>query len=446
MSYGYTPNEQASNMAVADSSNILVEKRTILSNPGTKLDSLYPNALNTIVDIAQNTWTQGRYQQSLSSLQFGGQSTILIPNGSFVATVYLHLELPALAANMAVNRGWGFAAIESISFLLGSSNVPQITLQGQTIYQLMLAQCESVMKRSEMLALAGQESFGSASAVSQSCDLILPLPFSVFAGRDSPFPFDTNLLQNPITINVNLAPARKFISGVGLASWQPQAFTKGTISLKLGDLLNKDQGLKQKMQQNPSLIMGYPFYHFQSYQTSFRSVSGSLGVSVNLQSFINADLLGIMFGVMPAINQAPATTGDIINPLIYEEVTDVQCLFNGLVMHSTPGQSHKLTGMNTVNDPIYIQQSKINLPAVAGTGPFTSSPVNVYPVFIDFDMVRSMCFHKEYSNVWRIANNTLTLNFKTPNLADDTPCVLYASYYYNGIANVKGGETEIFFS
>ena len=449
MSYGYTPNESSTAGNVVSQDGILVTKRTILSNPGTKLDySLYYNAVNTLVQASQCTWTQGRYKQNLSSPQFGAQSTIIIPNGSFVQTLTLHLELPPLPANTVLNRGWAFAAVQSISFLMGSSNVPQITIQGQSIYQLMMAQCESVLKRSEMLALAGQETFGpTAFGQRVYADLILPLPFSVFAGKDSPFPYDTNLLQNPITVNVQLAPLSAFCSGIGAATWNQRQYLSAEVSLKLGDMLNKDAGLRRKMQENPDLIYGYPFNHFQSYQAAFNGPSNSTAtVDINLLGFINADLLGIVFGVQRATKTAPAATNDIINPLIYEEVSDVQVLFNGLVMHSTTGQQHKLTGMNSVNDPIYCQNSIVNLPAVPGTGPFTSSPVNVYPVYIDFSQVRSMNFYREYENVWRIANNTLTLKLAMPNVEAGQQYVLYATYVYNGVLNTRGGETEIFFS
>lgn len=190
MSYGYIAGNTP-DMGDVSHDGILVTKRTVLSNPGSKLNhSLYYSAVNTVVQPTECTWTQGRFKQSLSSVQFGSQSTIIIPNGSFVSTMTLNLKMPApLAANMALNRGWAFAAIQSISFLMGSSNVPQITIQGSTIYQLMMAQCESVLKRSEMLALAGQETFGASGATYvPEANLIIPLPFSVFAGKDSPFP------------------------------------------------------------------------------------------------------------------------------------------------------------------------------------------------------------------------------------------------------------------
>jgi hypothetical protein len=449
MSYGYIAGEQP-NHGPVEHDGILVTKRTVLSNPGSKLNhSLYYSAINTVVQPVEATWTTGRFKQSLSSPQFGAQSTIIIPNGSFVQTMYLNLKMPAaLGANMVLPRGWAFSAIQSISYLMGSSNVPQITISGQTMYQLMLAQCESVMKRSEMLALAGQETFGSATNTTiPEANLIIPLPFSVFAGKDSPFPFDTNILMNPITVVIQLAPLRSFCSGVGVSSWAYYGYQRAEVSLRLGDMLNKDAGLRRIMQNNPDLIYGYPFNHFQSFTAGFDAIQAEGQTqTINLLGFINADLLGIIIGVQQATRQAPARANDIINPLIYEEVADVQLLFNGLVMHNTTGDSHKLTGMTSVNDPIYVQQSEVALPAVSGTGPFTSSPVNVYPLYIDFAQVRSMNFFREYENTWRIPSNTITLQLRTPNVTAGTKCVLYATYVYNGVIDTRAGETSVFFS
>lgn len=254
--------------------------------------------------------------------------------------------------------------------------------------------------------------------------------------------------MNPITVVIQLAPISKFCSGIGVASYPYYGFGKAEIALKLGDLLNKDAGLRSIMQRDSSLIYGYPFNHFQSFTSAFNAEnpSSTSKVTINLLGFINADLLGIIIGVQKSTRTTPTQAGDIINPLIYEEVADVELLFNGMVMHSTTGEQHKLTGMNSCNDPIYIQQSEIALPSTVGTGPFVSQPLNNYPLYIDFAQVRSMCFFREYENVWRISNNTLTLQLRTPNVPTNTPCQLVATYIYNGIIDTRAGETSIFFS
>ncbi len=449
MSYGYQP-QLESNMgpSMEAQGGILVTKRSILSNPGTKIaNTLYYSALNTQVNVSEITWTQGRYSQNLSAPQFGATSTVIIPNGSFVQTMILHLELPAIPANVCLNRGWGFEAINNINFLMGSSNVPQITISGASIYQIIMAQCETVGKRNEMLALAGQEIL-TAQANYATADFIIPLPFSSAAGPDCQLPFDTNLLQNPIMVQISFNPVRSFAQGIGVDSWV-NAFASASVQLKLGDMLNKDQGLRRPMQADPSLIYGYPFNHFQSFSTGFTGVVGNpnstgfpQAATINLLGFINADLLGIIVGVVKASDVSNSVSNPV-NPFNYAEVTNVQCLFNGLVMHATPKQQHKLTGMNSCLDATYVQQSFINAPITPGTAPFTSYPYNNYQVYIDFAGKRSMNFFMEYENVWRIPNNTITLSLNTP---DTSSYILQCTYVYNGMCNVRAGETEVFFS
>lgn len=92
----------------------LSNKRTLLSNPGTKLDDIYYNQLNTQVSLSECTWNNGRLQIALSSVAFGGQSQVVIPNQSLLNETFLHLELPPLAANQTIVRGWGYQCIQSI--------------------------------------------------------------------------------------------------------------------------------------------------------------------------------------------------------------------------------------------------------------------------------------------------------------------------------------------
>ncbi len=439
--------------------DILVSKRSILSNPGTKIDNtLYYSALNTTVQVSEITWTSGRFSQSLQSLNFGSTSTITIPNGSFLQNVMLHLELPPLPANISIGRGWGFQCINSINFLLGSSNVPQISLSGQSLFQIIMAQCETTSKRNEVLALAGQELLTSTFpdiqppiTVNSAADLVIPLPFSGMAGKDHQLPFDTSLLQNPITIQINFNPGSTWIRGAAASGIT--AFAGASAQCRLGDMLNRDQGLKRIMQQDSDLILGYPFMHYQAFQQGFTGVPlnplvagfNSTFVTINMLGFINADLCGIIFGCVKN-SDLSNNVNNPVNPLFYEELSNVQVLFNGLVMHATPKQQHKLTNMMSRDDASYVANSYINNPTSNGIGPYMSAGTNTYPIYITFSQKQTLAFNMEYENVWRVPNNTITLQFNTPVGTDATQYTMYATYVYNGICNIRGGESDIFFS
>lgn len=417
----------------------LSDKRVILSNPGTMFNDIYYSRVNTVQSLSEVTYNMGRYNQSLSSLQFGGTSTIIVPNGSLLSTFYLHLEIiPSVTnANITLPRGWALAALRQVSYLMGSSNVPNISLDKHSIFQVLMGQCENAEKRTEMLHLAGEETFGFVANVPIVADLIIPLPWSSAVGRDQKLPLPTDLLSNPITVQISFDTGSAFIGGTGT---RPNAFSVGTALMRQGDMLNRDAGLRPVMYRNPSLIYGYPFIHFQSNQFPLQ-ITNTAQNTITLTGFINADLLGISFGVEKDTDAI--TTGlQSVRPFNYQELSNVEVLFNGLVMHTSPGRAYKLTNMNSMNGASYVENSNINAAVVA---PFLSAPVNTYIMWIDFSRLKCEQFTGHYDNVWRVPNNTITLRFACPAGAAVDRATVQTTFFYSGIANIRQGETTIFF-
>lgn len=418
----------------------LSDKRVILSNPGTAFNDIYYSRFNTIQSMAEVTYNTGRYQTSLSSTQFGGTSTVLVPNGSLLSTFYLHLEITPTVTdpNLTLPRGWGFACLRQISYLMGSSNVPNISLDKHSILQVIMGQCENAEKRSEMFHLAGEEQLGLIAGVTVTADITIPLPWSTAAGRDQKLPLPTDLLSNPITVQVSFDTARAIFGGSGTNL--PDKFSNATALMRQGDMLNRDAGLRPVMYKNPSLIYGYPFIHFQSNQFQI-NVADSSQQTVTLTGFINADLLGFSFGVLSNAD-AISTGGQSVRPFNYQELQNIEVLFNGLTMHQSIGRMHKLTNMNSMNGSSSFQNSNINGAVVA---PFLSSPFDTYIVWIDFSRIKCEQFSGHYDNVWRVPNNTITLKFACSLGGAVGAAQLLTTYFYSGIANLRQGETTIFF-
>lgn len=183
-----------------------------------------------------------------------------------------------------------------------------------------------------------------------------------------------------------------------------------------------------------------PFIHTQSYVPStVRSDSVTGRINLPLQSFINADLVGMTIGVVRADRVRP-TGSNSPSPFRYDRLTDVSLIYNGLQMYNAPGQSYKLMNLksrlgssNFLNDVI----------APGATGPFTSSPVNTYILAIDFSRIAALTYEGAYQNVWRLGNNTLTFECNVEDVDQDY--LIYASYHYNGVAEIQSGETRIYF-
>lgn len=419
----------------------LANKRTALSNAGIKMDDLYYSAMNSVVELTECTYNLGRFTTSLSQLQFGGTSQVIIPNSSFASGVYLSLTLPPVVANQTLPRGWGYAFLKSVSYLFGSSNISQIDLPQQVIFQTLMMECETSERRNALMTIGGEEIL-TPTAFNPTATIFIPLPFSTICGINAKLPFDTSIIDNPITLQISIARADEVYGGSGV---KPTSFLSGTVLLRQGDLSNKDQSLRSILMKEPSLMYSYPFIHRQQGGTSGgNSFTGSIApnppVSVTLQSIINADFVGISFGVVP-VNKLSNTAGTTCpNPFAYDELTNIRLEFNGLVMYNSPGNLYKLANLALSKGGAgYFSNAVITDSALA---PFTSTAQDNYAIFVDFSRIRSACFDGHYSNVWRIGNNTLTLNFNTSTTAQYR---LFVTYHYNGVLEVQNGQTRIYF-
>lgn len=434
--------------------SLVASKKTILSAPGTKLSSLYYSVMNSTVDAVEITYNTGRFQTSLSSLAFGSQSQVILANSSFVDCVYIHLELPNLYENQTLSRGWGYAIVNQLSFLFGSSNVSQLTINGQSLWHKVAMQCETAEKRSELWRLGGEEYLGPITKVLGgvvvrdpeaviSADILLPLPWSSASGLFNKKAFDTNLLVNPIQIQVQFNDASSIYGGLS-ASPFPSGFNRAVMLFRQGDLASKSMSMRRELEVNPDMSMFYPWIYSQSYQpTQFQGSNDPANpITVPLLSFINADLLGITVGIVRTSLLAPVT-GQSPNAFQYDNIQNVVLEFNGTVMFAAPRSSWKLFTMKSAMGGQYFHNSLIQ-PTLAGVGPYTSIPQDAYLLHIDFSAIRSTTFEGLMQNVWRIGNNTLSLRFNTE--GDSTiRYQMFCTYHYNSIVQVQQGQTNIYF-
>ncbi len=424
---------------IANELKYISEKRPLLSNPGTKLNDVYYNNLNSVVDTVECTYSQGRVFQSVPSLAFGSSSQIVIPIGSFIGQTYLHLRLPNLVLNQSLERGWGLAAIQSISYLFGSSNTSQITLNKQSILQVLLAQSETADKADEWFNLAGEALYAPVG-VNQSvtADILLPFPWSNMSGLFPKKEFDTTLLQNPITITIQFDIASAFYGGSGT---RPNAFLDASLTYRTGQLAQQEFSLRNILMQNPNEMYSYPFIYQQSYTTqSFPGSTDPIApVQIQIQNFLNADLVGMLIHVVALTDVSP-TVNSTPNTFNSDEISNVVLNLNGQNIYYAPYKQYKLINMQSSLGASYFHN---NITAAGSTSPFTGTPKNSYIVFVDFSRIRAAQFTNYMQNVWRIANNTMSISFNT----SVNGSVLYNCYItnlYNACAEIGNGETRIY--
>lgn len=428
---------------MAEDMQYLSNKRVLLSNPGTRIHQAYYSAANTTVDAVEMTYNTGRFTSSLSQTLFRGQAQVIVPNSSFLEEFYLHLELPALAANQTLCRGWGWAAIAQISYLFGSSNVSQLAMSGQSMWQTIAASCETAEKRTALFKLGGDELFGPTTGP-VGADLLIPLPWSnPTGGHGAKLPYDTTLLSNPITVQIQLNGPESFYGGT--APLLVTGFSTATAIMRQGDLGQKNNSLKFLMMKEPSLMYAYPFIHHQTFTpSSFTTGAGPIvpPTQVSLLGLIAADLVAITIGVVRNDRLTRnSTTGDSPSPFAYEDLRDIRLDFNGLIMYNAPGAIYKLYNLQSMAGSGEFQNSIIS---PGGVAPFASVPVDTNICVMNFARLRQLAFEGQYQNVWQIGNNTLSLQFG--GLAPSTAYTLHVTYHYNAVVESQNGQSTIYFN
>ena len=407
----------------------LSNKRALLASPGTMYNDLYYSVINASTSLVETTYMNSKNYQSLPSVQFNSSSSINLQNENFIDRVYLHLVLPAVVANQTLCRGWGYHCIREISWLMGSSS-SVFTLEGESILNLLLNEADDQDSKNELLRLGGEEHLTTTSGTIEAT-VMIPLPFSSLCMERLGFP--TDLLSSNVQVTIKFKDASSIYGGIGA---RPTAFNQAILSYREGVLTDKAMSLRYEMMANPQLLYSYPFIFSRQLSKRFTG-STTTDVQIQLDGFLNSDLLGIIFYCVKESDISPQSSLHP-NPLNTDDIRDVSLLYNGNFLYRSFGSSWKL--QNMLQLPGYVQNSINTSPN--NTGPFTSEPKNSYICNIDFTRLKAVCQPKHMFNTFRVANQVLNLRFKTTTTDTYT---IYATYLYNGIIQVQAGVSEVYF-
>ena len=407
----------------------LTNKRAQLDGPGVLHNDLYYSVMNSTTSLIETTYMSSKNFQSLPSLQFNSSSTINIQNENFIGDVYVHLELPAIVADQTLCRGWGYSCIQEITYLMGASS-STFTIGGQALLAMLVSQANEQVAKNELIRLGGEEHLVPTSGP-VTADVFLPLPWSSFCCDRLPFPSD--LLSSNIQVTVKFKSSASIYGGIGA---RPTAFNQAILSYREGVLSDKGLSLRYDLMANPELHYSYPFVYARQFERRF---NGNVnGTSIQLDGFLNGDLLGIAFYVVKESDVNPSASLHP-KPLNADPITDVELLYNGNYMYRSFGQSWKLENMSPGKCPNYFHNSIVT--SGSNTGPFNSVPVDTYINNIDFTRTRAACQPSNMFNSLRVANQVLDLRFRT---SSDEQYILYAVYMYNGIIQCQAGVSEVF--
>lgn len=397
----------------------------------TSKKQIWPTTVNT------------KYVQQFANLT-GGSSVFTIPPNNGVQDVIISLAFNALPAGagttgLALNRGWGYAAIKQVSFRYGGSS--QYFLSGDQVLQNALRAQPSRETASDLLTLGGAVAIEDASnnqlsgsANYANCVLVLPHATPSGVGKANPFPSDC--LTQQIQVTVELYPPAAIFSKLAGATGAaaPTQYSNASFQVQqvlfnnLGDSLARRVDLAEN-------AYAFPAEFVQQKQT-IPLLNSTAAQSVVLTGFRSGEVKSIQMW----LSRASDTTGDMKNPWNWVLPTSVEMSYAGDIYARFNGQSSAL--WNLVNGNKYPGAQAISLTdatTLVGTNSLVASWVELpfAQTFLDEDSHHTLVHGKP------ITNGIVNLLVTTPAGADDW--VLNVSYVYNTTLLFSQGTADYVF-
>ena len=315
-------------------------------------------------------------------------------------------------------------------------------LSGESLLQHNILCCETNEKTDKMVKLGGAPFLaGAASTVINECVLLIPLPWSTIRASRAKLAYDSSLLSTNILVQITFNDPNHFMGHATAATTAyPNEFIRADAILKQSVLSNKADSMRMTLMNNPNLMVSYPFVHRQSGTRSFFNPS-ALGepVELNLQSFIEADLLGVGFMVVPTASERSLPVSSTANKFASLRCRDIQLIYNGAIIYSMPFHLSELATLTLdVGNPDY------NYSHTSATGTNTAKAGHVY--YLPLTPSKSIIFESEYFNTSRYASQTMTCRFTVEageGYTGTEQLSFRPIYYYNAMCSTSKGVSTI---
>jgi len=412
---------------------------------GESLDMYYTDDANCkkqSIPVEYDT----RYSQEFSN-KSAGVSVLTIPPNQGVRHCLIVLGYSAASINTqtgsrCLERGWGYKAIEQISFRIGGSS--QYFLTGDQLLARNLRLCRTATQRDAILSLGGSECKVEADF---NADQYAYIPVSIWCapGDDElQIPLPTDLLSQQVQVTAQLVPASAFWSlpipaFAGGDAVPPAAFDTAYFQIEQLSMKDRGMGLANRVDMNTHMYsMPLPTFDQQEVLLQLNS---SPAQPVVLTGFRAGEVKKLQ--IYLTNNAAGSALSANDNALLWYAPDAVKVLYAGLVYSQYLNGSAAMWNLLDGTAPAAVNQSAL---AVAG-GVWTSTPVVSRWAELPFgqtsgsDYAADILVHGK-----EITNGIVNLEV-TPPAGVSAPAgwTLHVVYVYNSTLVFSRGTAELQF-
>jgi hypothetical protein len=217
-----------------------------LAEAGVGHEIYYSTKSNNLIQSTPVTYNT-RLTQDFTSLGAGSSSFLIPANAGMKCPVLVFgYDAGSLAAQTGVNAlpaGWGYKALENVSFRVGGSQ--QLFMSGSQLLARNLRLCKTKSQRDALFQLGGS-AVTTVGALAVRQYAYIPLTFWADPSVDSLGPpLASDLLNSQTQVTIQFKTPDQFwaVNPAGPAVALPAAFTRGYFVLEQHEFMDRSQSM-----------------------------------------------------------------------------------------------------------------------------------------------------------------------------------------------------------
>jgi hypothetical protein len=375
-----------------------------------------------------------RFQQNLSNLS-SGTSVFTIPPGNGLKHVVVVLGYNASTINTqigenALHQGWGYSAIQQISFRIGGSS--QYFMSGAQLLAKNLRSVRSQTQAQAILQLGGNEcKIATDFDVAQYAYIVIPVWCTPSAdGLSVPLPADTLAQQVQITVTLNPSSGFWINNGVANTVPPPSSFDTGYFQVEQLCMVDRGMAISNHIDLNSHELLMPVTFDQQELQIALPAAS--LGTVQQLTA------TGFRSGQVKAIQMWLTKDSDPANSLIWYAPRAVTVLYAGTIYAQYQDGASVLFNLLDGTKPPVVTGSALTV-----ANPFTSAPVSSAYVMLPFGNPTGNDYEAEVLTHGKpILNGLVNLQVVAP---DASAYTVHLAYIYNSTLVFSKSSAEFRF-
>ena len=385
-----------------------------------------------------------RYTQEFSN-KSSGTSVFTIPPNQGLSHVVVVLGYNASSVsgqtgNYALARGWGYEAIEQISFRIGGSS--QYFLTGSQLLARNLRLARTQSQRDSLLQLGGSECKVSAD-FADDVNAYIPLSLWTATGEDElNLPLPSDLLSQQVQVTVQLKPSSAFwhLADGGSPSAIPSAFDVAYFQVQQVQMKDRGMALANRVNMDTEMYsMALPT--FDQFEAKFQ-LSGNGGA--NLQQPVV--LTGFRAGEVKKVQIYMTLNSDVANPNRLYPPKAVQMLYAGQIYANYQNGSSAIFNLINGTAPAAVNQSLL----ASAAGVWSSTPVLSQWCELPLAQHTGSDYESDIlAHGMEITNGILNLNIVPPVVSGSegvaNTWTLHCIYVYNCTLGFSKGTSDLIF-